>query len=714
VSGLPIAEDRALPPVPPSTFVPTAAARRVLTSIPSHAVFIACTNRFAIDASPAHRLHHPRGFSSSPPVILPRMARPHYPFTAIVGQEPLRLALLLNAVDPTIGGVLIRGEKGTAKSTVARALAALLPEQPVVAGCPFRCAPPDLCPDHAAQREPLTIVTRPVPLVELPNNTTEDRLAGSLDIGAALQAGERRFQPGLLAAANRAILYVDEINLLPDHLVDLLLDAAAMGVHTVERDGLSVQHPARFILFGTMNPEEGELRPQLLDRFGLCVDVAGLRDLDARVEVLTRRAAYEADPAAFFARWAEAERHERERIVAARTLLPEVVATPAILRRIAALAIELGVDGHRADLVTLRTARALAAYEGRRLVSEDDVRRAAELALPHRLRRAPFDEQPSRQRLQDALQQLAPSPDDHPSDPTSDDPPASAPPLDDPPAAGSDRRADPSNPIPLPALDLGRDRTTRPASGRRQPSLSQDRRGRAIGAALPDAPTADIALAATIRAAASHPPAPESPLAISVAPRDLRRNVRRATVGAAIFLVVDASGSMGARRRMEAAKGAALHLLTDAYQRRDRVGLIAFRAKGAELLLPLTDSVETAHARLRDLPTGGRTPLAAGLQAALDLIRQQRLKEPTTPVIVVLITDGKANVPLQSDSPLDEALALASGFIQPGVTTLVLDTENDPIPFGLARRLAEVARARYVRLADLTAEGVTRSVAAVR
>lgn len=660
----------------------------------------------------------------------------HYPFTAIVGQEPMRLALLLNAVDPAIGGVLIRGEKGTAKSTMARALAALLPEQPVVDGCPFRCAPPDLCADHAeraARGEALPLVTRPVPVVELPANTTEDRLAGTLDIEAALKQGEKRFQPGLLAAANRGILYVDEVNLLPDHLVDLLLDAAAMGVHTVEREGISFQHPARFILFGTMNPEEGELRPQLLDRFGLCVDVTGLPEIEARVEVMRRRAAYEADPDAFAAQWQAAERRERERIAAARVLLPEVIASPDILRRIAAIAIAVGVDGHRADLVMLRTARALAAFDGRREVTAEDVRRAAELALPHRLRRTPFDEQRGQQRLQDALDQLdhepPPSSASSPADAGDDASPATQPPgdgaaspnsrADMPPGEASsgeapDTRADPSSPLPLPAIALERDRLARPASGRRQPSFSEDQRGRIVRAAIPDGPTSDLAVVPTIRAAASHPPAPASPLAITVTPSDLRRNVRRGTVGVAMLFVVDASGSMGARRRMEAAKGAVLTLLTDAYQRRDRVSLIAFRAKGAEVLLPFTDSVELAHARLRDLPTGGRTPLAAGLQTALDLVRQQRLRDPAVPIIVVLITDGKANVPLAADSPIDEALALAARFAQPGLTTLVLDTENDPVSFGFARRLAEAANAQYVRLADISAERVVDTVTSVR
>ncbi|GIW05548.1 MAG: hypothetical protein KatS3mg060_0353 [Dehalococcoidia bacterium] len=364
---------------------------------------------------------------------------------------------------------------------------------------------------------------------------------------------------------------------------------------------------------------------------------------------------------------------------------------------------------------------------------------------PHRLRRTPFDDQRGLQRLHDALDRIDPPNNDEPqSDARASEPPADASPAaessdlprgesptestgqpgdlsepssphdGDAPTSTPDQRAEVGPPLPLPPLDLDRDRFARPTSGRRQPSFADDGRGRIVRAAVPEGPTSDIALVATVRAAASHPPAPDSTLAVSVEPSDLRRNVRRASGGVAILLVVDASGSMGARRRMEAAKGAALTLLTDAYQRRDRVGLIAFRAKGAELLLPFTDSVETAHAQLRELPTGGRTPLAAGLQAALDVVRQHRLKDPAAPVLVVLITDGKANVPLYADSPIDEALTLAAHFAQPGLTTLVLDTENDPLSFGLARRLADAAGARYVRLAEISAEAVTRSVHALR
>ncbi|MEU3434832.1 AAA family ATPase, partial [Streptomyces sp. NPDC006863] len=315
-----------------------------------------------------------------------------YPFTAIVGQDDLRLGLLLNAVSPAVGGVLVRGEKGTAKSTAVRALAALMPEVSVVPGCRFSCDPgsPDpACPDgpHAQAAG----VSRAARTVELPVGASEDRLVGALDIERALSEGVKAFEPGLLADAHRGILYVDEVNLLHDHLVDLLLDAAAMGASYVEREGVSVRHAARFLLVGTMNPEEGELRPQLLDRFGLTVEVSASRDTDERVEVVRRRLAYDDDPEGFAARWAEEEGALRERIAAARVLLPRVALSDGVLRQIAATCAAFEVDGMRADIVMARTATALAAWAGREEVTADDVRQAALLALPHRRRRNPFD-----------------------------------------------------------------------------------------------------------------------------------------------------------------------------------------------------------------------------------------------------------------------------------------------------------------------------------
>jgi magnesium chelatase subunit I len=320
-----------------------------------------------------------------------------FPFTAIVGQERMKLALILNAINPAIGGVLIRGEKGTAKSTAVRALARLLPVQDVVQGCRFGCHPEDaesLCSECRVRLDdgenPLPRAERRMRVVELPINASEDRVVGTIDLEAALKEGSRRFEPGVLAEANRNILYVDEVNLLDDHIVDVLLDAAAMGVNVVEREGVSVTHPARFILVGTMNPEEGELRPQLLDRFGLCVDVEGIRDLERRVEIVEQRAAWEGDPAAFYERHAPQEETVRGRIAEGISTFPEIDLPRSILRLIAQISIALEVDGHRSDLVCARAAQAKAAYDSATVVELAHVTDVAQMVFSHRLRSAPF------------------------------------------------------------------------------------------------------------------------------------------------------------------------------------------------------------------------------------------------------------------------------------------------------------------------------------
>jgi len=319
-------------------------------------------------------------------------------FTGIVGQEDMKAALVLNAVNPRLGGVLIRGEKGTAKTTAVRALAELLPPQKVVGNCRFGCDPDDaarLCPDcreKIARGEKLKAISRRMAVVELPVNATEDRVAGSLDMERALAAGEKRFEAGVLARANRNILYVDEVNLLDDHIVDILLDSAAMGVNTVEREGVSFTHPANFILVGTMNPEEGELRPQLLDRFGLSVTVAGERDIAKRVAVLEKRLRFERESKAFFEEAEPAQAELRERIENARRVLPLVAYSREMLEKIARLCIALEVDGHRADITILKTAITLAAFDGRKDINIADLARAARFALPHRMRRTPFED----------------------------------------------------------------------------------------------------------------------------------------------------------------------------------------------------------------------------------------------------------------------------------------------------------------------------------
>ncbi|MFH1153881.1 MAG: ATP-binding protein [Pseudomonadota bacterium] len=326
-----------------------------------------------------------------------------YPFPAIVGQEAMKQALILNVINPSLSGVLIRGEKGTAKSTAVRALAEILPDVAVIRDCPFQRRPGE--PEHVCQNcpstecrskvlnglEPETLI-RGIRVIELPLGATEDRVVGSLDLEHALKQGEKKIEPGILAAAHGGILYVDEVNLLDDHVVDVLLDSAAMGINTIEREGVGFSHPSRFTLVGTMNPEEGELRPQLLDRFGLCVTITGIEDIDARVDVMERRALFEADPEAFLRQWENASAKLRTKIENAIDLLPEVTVERSLLMEIARYCLKVGVDGHRGDIVILKTARTLAAYHGRTRILEEDIDAAAKLALPHRIRRQPLQD----------------------------------------------------------------------------------------------------------------------------------------------------------------------------------------------------------------------------------------------------------------------------------------------------------------------------------
>jgi Mg-chelatase subunit ChlI len=332
-----------------------------------------------------------------------------YPFTAIVGQERMKRALVLNAVDPRIGGVLIRGERGTAKSTAARALAALLPSVKVLCGCRFGCDPdrPHTWCTECRERKASEFEMRPTPFVNLPVSATEDRVVGTLDIEKAIQKGERHFEPGVLAAANGGLLYIDEVNLLDDHVVDLLLDAAAMGINNVEREGISFSHPSRFILVGTMNPEEGDLRPQLLDRFALSVDIRGIRDARERVQIMERNIAFEGDAQGFRERWLPHEKQLSDQIEEARKLLRKVNYTKRDLLSIAALSASLNVDGHRSDLVILKAAIAHAAFEKRTALTDLDIAIAAELAFPHRIKRGPFNQQDiGFTELQERIEQL--------------------------------------------------------------------------------------------------------------------------------------------------------------------------------------------------------------------------------------------------------------------------------------------------------------------
>jgi magnesium chelatase subunit D len=660
-----------------------------------------------------------------------------FPLSAIVGQAELTAALLVNAVAPDVGGVLVRGERGTAKSTAVRALAPLLPHVAAADGQPYAFAPGELAPGGRVPAD-APVRDRAAPLVELPLGATLDRLVGALDLGRAF-AGEAAFEPGLLARAHRGILYVDEVNLLPDHLVDALLDAAASGVARVEREAVSVEHAARFVLVGTMNVEEGELRPQLLDRFGLGIEVRAPREAAVRAEIVRRRLAFERDAEAFAAQWADADAALAARIAAAQALLPAVRLPERELLRIAGACAALGVDGVRGDIVSARAACALAALEGVDEVGESHVRRAAALALAHRRRRDPLSgAEPDEGELERALDGADPDRDpgsggphggneggeDGDDDPDGGGAPggaggaggngrATAPPREAPaggssgapPAAAAEHcNSDPSmgaqscsDPVD-PARPAARERRDPPTpaglpldalrlTGRGAGPLGRRARTRGPGAGAIDSRAAtganDIATVATLTARLAGAP-----------PDHLREHVRAGRESALICLVVDASGSMGARRRLARVKGALLALLRDAYARRDRVAVVAFRASEAHVVVVPGAPLEQAAAAIRSLPTGGRTPLAAGLDAAARLVARERTRERDRRTLALVLTDGRVSDP-------DGAVRAAAARLGRTADAVhVIDTEDGPVRLGLATALAAAAGGRVHRLAS--------------
>jgi magnesium chelatase subunit D len=675
----------------------------------------------------------------------------HFPFSAVVGQDRLKLALILCAVAPEIGGVLIRGEKGTAKSTVVRALAPLLPP-------------------HAG---------RPGRMVELPIGATDDRVVGSLDVQRILTDGETAFTPGLLADADGGVLYIDEVNLLADHLVDLLLDAAAMGRVTVERDAVSRSYPARFVLVGTMNPEEGELRPQLLDRFGLAVAVAASRDVDDRVEVVTRRMDHDADPAAFAERWREADESVAGAIARARRDIGAVVTPRSELRRIAGACTALGVDGLRADIVVARTARAHAAWRGASEVDADDIRVALELAAPHRRRRDPFDDADLSDADLDAALEAG------------DDAARSTPPETSPPAGGADGldapgeqsgdtgATGPSGPAPDGGTDGGgpddggpdgggpdgdgphdggpdgtgpgapgqgpaastptdgapQTSSTRPpartgpltvdtASASLRPAVSRTVRVTGVGDGDPGRRSAawsrrgatvghreydgtGVHVTASVLTAVADPSTLHGRTAgdrLRLEPAHLRSPIRIGREGNLVVFCVDLSGSMTARRRLDAVGTACASLLRDSYQRRDRVAVVAARGSDAEVVVPPTRSSYIAGRRLSGARTGGRTPLAEGLLTSLAVVDRARHTDSRRRPLLVVVTDGRATS--GADAPR-RAWDAAARVRARGVDAVVVDCESGVVRLGLAKALAVHLDATWMPLAEITGDAVT-------
>ena len=626
------------------------------------------------------------------------MAEFRYPFAAIVGQEQVKRALLYNIIEPRVGGVLLCGEKGTAKSTIVRGMAELTDQK----------------------------------VIDLPLSVTEDMLVGSIDFERAVREGVRHFCGGLLERADGNILYVDEVNLLPDSIVSALICAAASGENIVEREGISYRHDSRFVLVGTMNPEEGKLRPQFLDRFGLYVNVEGETDLERRMEIIRRRMEYERDPAAFCRKWQAESESLRRRILKARTLCGQIEPDQAIRDLAARYIQKAGTEGNRCEVVLVRTASAVAAFHGRDYITNEDLKEAALYVFPHR-----GNPQPPRQEEETRQPDPPAPPEENRQEPKTSEPPDPAPPkqpetgyeqqegndgeeMETPPpdtreGPGADREQLMEGEITgvlslIPMVP--RDRVLRQGSGRRCKTKSGANKGRyAAATAHPTPRQHDLALDATLRAAAPYQrQRSHSECAVALVDSDLRFKVREDHVGATIVFAVDASGSMGAQKRMKAAKEAILSMLLDSYQKRDRIGLVAFRRDGAETLLDITASVDLAQKRLQQLPTGGRTPLAAGLYQSWQLLKARRRKDPELLPMLVLVTDGRANRSLWTEDAVQDAVKAAELIRQDHIHAVVVDTEKDFISLHIAKQLAEVMDAAYYKVDELRADQLRQIV----
>ena len=649
-----------------------------------------------------------------------------FPFSAIVGQPLLKKALIVNAVDPSVGGVLIFGQRGTAKSTAVRAIADLLPEQDVVEGCPFGCDPdrPDcMCAGCRERYFSGSIVRakRRMRVVDLPVSSTEDKVLGSLDISIAIKDGARAFDPGVLAEANRNILYVDEINLLNDHLVDSILDAAASGVNTIEREGISFSHPSSFVLAGTMNPEEGDLRPQLLDRFGLAVYIEGIDDSKKRMVILSRLQERDRDVQAFMEKWRPYDERISKKIVTARESLPRVQIGEDMIRLAIDKVLEANAEGHRADTVIVKTAAALAAYDGRNVVEEKDIQLAAALALAHRSRDPPSpppqeeedepqdepEEQPPEESEEHDDNQQPPPPPQQQDDIEQETEDQDVPDSEGETVTfetGKEYRID-QRAIPK---DLRIDSMVRDSSGRRTETESDN--GRYVGYRIPAGKPSSIAIDATIRAAAAHhTPGTE----FTIRDSDVREKVRERKIGNLVVFAVDASGSMGAEQRMTAAKGAIASILTDAYQKRDRVAMVVFRGKEAEIVLPPTNSIVLAKERTDVIPTGGKTPLADALDKSHSLIMRELSKDKRIKPLLVVISDGRGNVSCYGGKPAEDTRQAAGMIAEAGYPAMVIDSETGFLKLGLAKKLADDMHCRYVALDDLRADSIMDAVASI-
>ena len=640
-----------------------------------------------------------------------------FPFTAIVGQENIKKSLILNAINPSIGGVLIKGEKGTGKTTAVRALANLLPPIRTVKGCAFSCDPKDqgsLC--DLCKSNDFEIEEKKMRVVELPLGATEDRVVGSINIEKALKEGIKALEPGLLAEANRNILYVDEINLLDDNLVDVLLDAAAYGINIVEREGVSFTHPSNFILVGTMNPQEGELRPQLSDRIGLHIVVSSIMELEDRVKIMERREEYEKDPEKFQEKFQEEEETARRKIVKARGLLNRVEMPRHLMEVIAQLCMDMGVDGHRADIAILKTAKTIAAYKDEKTVNEGHVEEAVLLVLGERFHTASFDEDKVKKQMEKAKSELEKEKEKQESKNNAELSPEkgneegeSKKKLQS--TGGNEKRG-----MKLKTRDEEDDQVEEEYQeadikkllkmrGKQRKKLygkrvdSKTIKGRYVKSKLPEKALDDIAIDATIRAAAA-----SSTGSIQVKSDDIRQKVRKHGARASIALIVDISGSMFSDKKANRVKGILNRFIEDVNRHKDKLSVIGFKGDEAEIIIPTTRRASSFQAKLDNIRVGGTTPLARGLQKGFEILKQEKIRDEYVPMMVIL-TDGMPNVGFK-EGPIQDAMKIAQDLKDKEIPTIVINFER-AVKYGheFNMDLALAAGGRYYDVEELANPG---------